>query len=395
MERESRALWDFVKNVKVNDVIFVRKGGSRIIGKGVVTSDYRFEKTRKDDYRNIRSVNWLSQEEFLTEEKFERKTLVDITDYKDKVERLESLFLGDEDEDEDEVMERPVVKYAPYSADDFLNEVYMSKERYDELVELLRMKKNVILQGAPGVGKTFIAERLAYSMIGEKNPDRVEMIQFHQSYSYEDFIMGYRPTERGFELKDGAFYKFCKKAQEVSENEYFFIIDEINRGNLNKIFGELFMLIESDKRDKRITLLYKDENFSVPSNVHLIGLMNTADRSLAMVDFALRRRFAFITLQPGFETEGFKRLQTAINHPKFDRVVQTVKELNAKIIRDKDLGDGFCVGHSFFCVEPENFSENWLRRVVHFELIPLLREYWFDAPDEFIQWETRLRSVVE
>ena len=179
----------------------------------------------------------------------------------------------------------------------------MQQEDYEKLVDILKIKKNIILQGAPGVGKTYAAKRLAYSIMGEKDVERVMMVQFHQSYSYEDFIMGYRPTATGFELKKGVFYNFCKKAEIDTDRDYFFIIDEINRGNLSKIFGELFMLIENDKRGIPLQLLYADEKFSVPRNAYLIGMMNTADRSLAMLDYALRRRFAFVDLKPGFETE--------------------------------------------------------------------------------------------
>ena len=220
------------------------------------------------------------------------KTLTDVTPYTDFVKKTQALFDGDSsdtavrDEDEEERT------YDPYTADDFLHDVFMDEDRYNILKALLLTKKNVILQGAPGVGKTFAAKRLAYSIMGEKDTNRVKMVQFHQSYSYEDFIMGFRPTETGFELKKGVFYEFCRKASE-DDRPYFFIIDEINRGNLSKIFGELFMLIESDKRGVELQLLYADEQFSIPSNVYIIGMMNTADRSLAMLDYALRRRFAF------------------------------------------------------------------------------------------------------
>ena len=176
------------------------------------------------------------------------------------------------------------------------------------MVGALESKKNIILQGAPGVGKTFISKRLAYSIMGVKDVERVMMVQFHQSYSYEDFIMGYRPSSNGFVLKTGAFYNFCKKAQDDTDNKYFFIIDEINRGNLSKIFGELFVLLEADKRGSRnkLQLLYSDELFYIPENVYIIGMMNKADRSLAMMDYALRRRFSFIDIAPGFESDGFK-----------------------------------------------------------------------------------------
>lgn len=208
----------------------------------------------------------------------------------------------------------------------------MSEEDYTKLRLLLQNKKNIILQGAPGVGKTFSAKRLAYSMMGDIDESRIEFIQFHQNYSYEDFMMGYRPNEDGgFELKKGVFYNFCKRAQSNPDKDYYFIIDEINRGNLSKIFGELLMLIEKDYRDTEIKLAYNGEMFCVPSNLYIIGMMNTADRSLAMIDYALRRRFSFYEMTPGFDTEGFKKYQESIGNDKFDKVVNAIVSLNHDI----------------------------------------------------------------
>lgn len=192
-----------------------------------------------------------------------------------------------------------------YTKSDFLDEVYMTEKRYENLVAVLRNKKNIILQGAPGVGKTFAARRLAWSMMGEQDDSRIEFVQFHQNYSYEDFMMGYKPVEDGFELKYGIFYRFCQKAANQPDKEFFFIIDEINRGNMSKIFGELLMLIEKDYRGTKATLAYNGLSFSVPKNLYIIGMMNTADRSLAMIDYALRRRFSFFEVEPGFDSEGF------------------------------------------------------------------------------------------
>ena len=140
-----------------------------------------------------------------------------------------------------------------YTKSDFLDEVYMTEKRYENLVAVLRNKKNIILQGAPGVGKTFAARRLAWSMMGEKDDSRIEFVQFHQNYSYEDFMMGYKPVEDGFELKYGIFYRFCQKVANRPDKEFFFIIDEINRGNMSKIFGELLMLIERDYRGTKVS----------------------------------------------------------------------------------------------------------------------------------------------
>lgn len=253
------------------------------------------------------------------------------------------------------------------------------------------------VQGAPGVGKTFAAKRLAYSMMGVKDAERVMMVQFHQSYSYEDFIEGFRPNAQGFDLEKGAFYNFCKNAKDDSDNDYFFIIDEINRGNLSKIFGELFMLIENDKRGPRNTLqlLYSHELFYVPSNVYLIGMMNTADRSLAMLDYALRRRFAFFDLRPAFDTESFIAYQEGLASEKFDRLISCVVKLNEAIASDESLGDGFCIGHSYFCrMSPDDVTDDKLSAIVNYELVPMLREYWFDEPTKVDEWASKLRRSI-
>ena len=304
--------------------------------------------------------------------------------------------IGDDvDVDENDENNSPK-KYANYSPDDFLEEVYISEEDYSTLRDLLINKKNIIIQGAPGVGKTFMAKRLAYSLIGQKDSTRVMMIQFHQSYSYEDFVMGYRPSENGFKLKCGSFYIFCKDANEHPENDYYFIIDEINRGNLSKIFGELFMLIEADKRGEknRIKLMYKDELFFIPKNVYIIGLMNTADRSISIIDYALRRRFAFFDLKPGFESDGFKEYQETLENKTFDDFVDKMKELNQKIEDDESLGEEFKIGHSYLSnIEPEEDVEEKLWYIMKYELIPLLKEYWFDEPSKVKEGSNILRSV--
>ena len=208
--------------------------------------------------------------------------------------------------------------------------------------------------------------------------------------------MGFRPSETGFELKQGAFYNFCKEAEIDSENDYFFIIDEINRGNLSKIFGELFMLIENDKRGIELQLLYSDEKFYVPKNVYIIGMMNTADRSLAMLDYALRRRFAFFEMKPGFDTAGFKEYRSKLACEKFDRLISCVESLNAKIADDESLGEGFCIGHSYFCgLEQSSDIDQDLSSIVEYEFIPLLKEYWFDEPTNVKDWTDKLRSAIK
>lgn len=386
------ATWQFVNEMKVGDVVFAKKGSHQLVGRGVVTSEYEFDGDRSDEYKNIRQVNWTHRGEWEHPGQAAIKTLTDVTPYTDYVEQLNALFEDESEEDVEEVE----VSYPIYTKANFLSEVYMSEEDYHKLTGVLRIKKNIILQGAPGVGKTFVAKRLAFSMMGVKDVDRVMMVQFHQSYSYEDFIMGFRPSTEGFELKRGAFYNFCKKAEIDEDNDYFFIIDEINRGNLSKIFGELFMLIENDKRGVSLQLLYSDEKFSVPKNIYIIGMMNTADRSLAMLDYALRRRFAFFELKPGFNTEGFRAYRAHLENEKFDKLIACVERLNNEISNDESLGEGFCIGHSYFCsLLPETIDDQVLSGIVEYELIPLLKEYWFDEPAKVKDWSSNLRSAVK
>jgi len=273
-----------------------------------------------------------------------------------------------------------------YKFSDDSDKPFISEADFLQTVALLKRKKNIILQGPPGVGKTFIARKLAYEIMQEVKDANIEMVQFHQSYSYEDFIQGLRPTQKGgFDLRDGIFYSFCQRALAHPDRPFFFIIDEINRGNLSKIFGELMMLIEADKREEKFALKltyaeYEEDRFYVPSNLYIIGTMNTADRSLAIVDYALRRRFAFITLQPDYG-DNFRSFLTTkgLTTAMVEHICSSVTKVNGKIKEDINLGEGFQIGHSYFCTFTTNEDENkWWNEILRFELKPLLEEIWFD-----------------
>lgn len=263
---------------------------------------------------------------------------------------------------------------------------FISEADFLQTVSLLKRKKNIILQGPPGVGKTFIARKIAYEIMQEVKDANIEMVQFHQSYSYEDFIQGLRPTQKGgFDLKDGIFYSFCQRALAHPDRPFFFIIDEINRGNLSKIFGELMMLIEADKRDEKYSLKLtysedEEDRFYVPENLFIIGTMNTADRSLAIVDYALRRRFAFVTLQPDYG-HNFHSFLTSrgLTTSLVDHICSSITKVNSKIKEDMNLGEGFQIGHSYFCsYTSSEDEEKWWSDILSFELKPLLEEVWFD-----------------
>jgi hypothetical protein len=308
---------------------------------------------------------------------------------------------GGESTAEPDVEVRPIPPSPLYTMQDALSDLFLDQRELEELLALFRARKNLVLQGAPGVGKTFIARRLAYLLMGHRDDARTRMVQFHQAYAYEDFIQGYRPSEAGgFVRRDGVFFDFAKLAESDPDRPYVFVIDEINRGNLPKILGELMMLIEPDKRgtEYALSLAYgrpDEPPFSVPPNLFLLGLMNTADRSLAMVDYALRRRFAFYKLAPQFSSSRYRAYLEArgVDRHFIDIIVDRMTALNSDIAADTvRLGPGYQIGHSFFVPmdAAQVFDAAWYRRVIRTEIVPLLEEYWFDNAEKAESWSANL-----
>lgn len=379
------ALFEFSQEMRIGDIVFAKDGQTTMVGIGKVVSDYIFDESRSE-HKHIREVEWthLGPWTLAGEDKFVQKTLTNVTEWEDYVQRIfraagiSELATGEPKE------KKETIFYSPYSEADAAKELFISEDTLSEIIESLKIKKNVILQGPPGVGKTFIAERISAALVGSQNPSFRELVQFHPSYSYEDFVQGYRPNGGQFTLEDGIFLRFCEKARNNLGTPHVFMIDEINRGNLSKIFGELLMLIEEDKRDKRVKLTYSkaSADFSIPQNVYILGTMNTADRSLTQIDYALRRRFTFFSLKPEFESPKFvshlSRLGVKDDEIKF--LQGRMKALNSHISEEeKYLGPGFEIGHSYFCKKPlsQNFQD-WYLSVVRHEISHLLREYWFD-----------------
>lgn len=290
----------------------------------------------------------------------------------------------------------PTEKAKPYTDEQFLSDVYVSKEDLETMKRVLGRKKNLILQGAPGTGKTYCARRLAWDFMGEEDDNRICCVQFHQNTTYDDMMAGYRPAEDGgFEPIPGEFLRFCDKAAQDPEGRpWFFIIDEINRANISKVFGELLMLIESGHRDESIKLSILGRTVRVPSNLYLIGMMNTADRGLALIDYALRRRFAFFEMDPAFGNEQFEHYMENTGSDGLIALARAVEKLNDEIESDPAFGSGFRIGHSYLCFDGEVMEEN-LKDVIEFELVPLIREYWFDAPDTATEKIEKLRAALQ
>lgn len=381
-KNDAHACWQFVHDIEPGDVIFAKQGSTQLLGYGVVGSDYDFDTTRTR-YKHVRKVKWQSKGEWEMppDSKMALKTLTNITPYADFVELIGSkVGLGAEAEAKPALVKNPDYPLAECSG-----ETGFSAEQLNQWVRGIQRKGQAIVYGPPGTGKTFMAEKLAKHLIGGGDGFS-ELVQFHPAYAYEDFIQGIRPqsTNAGaltYSLVAGRFLEFCAKAERRT-GTCVLIIDEINRANLARVFGELMYLLEY--RTKKMTLA-GGTTFQIPENVRLIGTMNTADRSIALVDHALRRRFAFIPLAPQYSVLEKYHEKTGFAAAG---LIQVLKSLNS-IINDKN----YHVGISFF-LRPDLKDE--IADIWKLEIEPYLEEFFFDQQDKLepFRWEKIQQKVL-
>ncbi|MBN1891354.1 MAG: AAA family ATPase [Clostridiales bacterium] len=381
--------WQFCREMQIGDIVYFGSGSQKILGRGIVKSDYAFDWSRKE-HKNVRDIAWTNRGEWLPDPIIKRRTLVDVTNMTGFCKELEDLISDSSDANISEDYDADYIE--PYSKDDFLAEAFMDEIDYEELKYLLLSRKNLIITGVPGVGKTFLAERLAYSVIGGRDYERVKSIQFHAGYSYDNFVMGYVSSGGGHYLSTGVFYDFCKEA-EPDDKEHFFIIDDICRGDIGNIFGDLLMLIGRDDRGKKIRLLYRDELFSIPDNVHIIATMNDASYASAM-DYSVRRRFAFYEVAPAYEKTSFSDFVKKQSNPKLEKLVKIINDINKSIKGAAPDSRVHVIGHGYFCGKLE-LSDINLNAIAKHELIPLLQEMFASQPDQAKHWIGKISNVIK
>jgi len=401
--RYSKEIWQFAKEIKKGDTVIANNGLGSIVGVGTVTGDYWYDQTRQE-YKHCIPVDWTITKEFPVPESARELAKTWFQGTVKKISREDYNKLpaneaegGESNGDLSTGTSVVVPSKSRYSA--ICNATFLPEKFFADCEQLLANKKQLILQGAPGTGKTFVAEHLAALWAGDKA--RVKVVQFHESYGYEDFVHGIKPlstpdSERTvFALMDGTFLKFCEVVSNDPSNRYVLLIDEINRAKTARVFGELLYLLEY--RGK-IVELQNGKPFSIPTNLYIIGTMNTTDKSIALVDYALRRRFAFIDLTPvkNGRSVVLRKWLDANGIENAGEVDDLFVALN-KAIAEKD--EALMVGHSYFmqpqALDEKRFSPQLLEFVWNYYILPLIAEYEYELSRSALEQKYGLTALQQ
>ena len=397
----------FAHESSIDDFVIVDLKTRQRVAVGKITGPY----TKGDDDEHLRSVEWLSldiDKSALGEDvqgTLRAPKTFSAVRFVDAVDRVEQIVATGKDPGPSGDTET-VPEASSYAVKDIVDDgCFVEPERISNMLKRLQSKKNLILQGPPGTGKTWLAKRLAWALVGHKDASRVRAVQFHPNLSYEDFVRGWRPSSDGtLDLVDGPFLEMVKAANRDAEDTYALVIEEVNRGNPAQILGEMLTLLEADKRnpDNALELTYKrqgEQGIHLPPNLHVVGTMNIADRSLALVDLALRRRFAFVDLVPeiGKRWKDWGRNRCGFDDSVLSDIQDRMSNLNETIESDSKLGRQFQIGHSYVTPPPgsETNPGTWYRDVVESEIGPLLDEYWFDEPSKARRERERLLEGLD
>ncbi len=386
----ARIIWQFVHEMKTGETVYVKRGMNTVLGHGIVRSDLIYDS--QASFPNSRRVEWLDVGEWAyPPQRNPVKALTDISAYGPLRSSLALLFQKGPLPEPEPASDAPA-QAAAYTEDDFLKDVFMRPEQLTTLLELLQTRKNLILQGAVGTGKTYTALRLAWVLTGQRDSERVLSVSFHPGCTYSDFMVDFIPAAGGgYRRRNGLFYSFCRKAQQDPDHDYCFLIDEMNQCDLRTVFGEVITLLESESRNRTIHLMRSGESFSLPANLHIIGMVRTVDHT--PLELSILRQFAVYDMVPAFDSDGFRTYQTEKRNRKFDRLILTTERMNEEIANEETLGEEYRIGHSIFCTSAD-ITDRWLDRVVNHELIPQLNLIWAGKPSRARYWEQSLRRAI-
>lgn len=398
---ETNVLWQFCHDIAIGDTVYVKSGTKTLLGMGTVCSEYAYNE-HAEEYRHFRRVNWQKSGEWkIISGIFTIKSLTKITAAKSFCKILEDTIKAKEKPAEETVLPKPAATTVPdrpseegslplpeseapihsWTQKDFLLKTFLNLEEYEVMNRLLLQKKTLILQGPPGVGKSSIAPELAYSIMGERNPQRILSAQLYPGYDFGRFVYNLHRESPQISLTEGPLYGFCRRAEQSSESAFFLILDGLNQCDLSLLFEDLLPILHWKRRGEAVYFENGKIRLTIPENVYVIGLLDTVSRDPFGFEQGIRNLFPFFSIEPAYGRPQFAHYLA--RHGVEEGLVETINsrmiELNERIESDPLLGKGFRIGHSYFC-DCEHLGEHWYEDIIRYEIGPMLYSYWQHEP---------------